>query len=831
MSNSDIHPQIHSLLAQLRGRIRRYVLLEGISLVVALLGLLFWISLGLDYAYFKASNLELPRWFRAGFDVAVVCLFSAAFMTWIGLRILRGFRSKALALVLERRFPELNDRLVTAVELSESTTGRETTLTQSMLDRTVGDVTHATGQLNLGDVFEKTPLRRAVMMAVVLVASVGGLAWANADVVNRWKAGFLDLEEEYWRRDVGLIVKVVAQPGDMVREFRDFQYKHPRGGDLTLLIEVAEGKRVPERVYIKYRLAGGRGSGRAACSNVGERQFRHSIGSLLDSLEFTVTGGDFTNRTPYRVVVVNPPRIDRVVLESYYPDYTAKNRIDSETNTRFRDPVAVQGTQQSLPMETEFLLHAECNKPLVRVRIQYDQKELTFGLPESSGSSSGFVAKLTVQTEEGERQKSTPIDVPEDGSWISKDGKQFTVPFVLSSAQTDATRVRNGMIETQFGKPLLMHPDALVRIFLEDDDEIISAEPARLTINGIVDQQPIVDTQLEGIGTSITRKASIPLSGLITDDYGTTDARFEFLVDDEDAWQPRPFQNAPTGRPLDFRLMMSKGQEVERFEVLPLDLAVGQQLTLCVFAQDDDDLNGPHQSRSERYTFKIVSNEELLSLLYQKELNMRRRFERVLDEVKEIQKDLLLHRARIDERKKLVADGPRDEKEDEHRKKLSVIQNAVVSCAERSLHEIRQNANETAEIEQSFRDIREEMVNNAVDTRQMLERIDDRIVDSLHEINTRDYPSIDELIGLFKFANEKERDPTIEIDNGIDALSIIITRMERILLEMRKLETFQEALEILKSIIQQEGELIKKTKTEQKKKLIEGLKGLEVDKE
>jgi len=831
MSDFQIPPQIHSLLARLQRQIRRYVLLEGISLVIALVGFLFWISLGLDYAYFKASNLELPRWFRVGFDIVVIGLFVVAFVTWIGLRTLRGFQSKALALVLERRFPELNDRLVTAVELVESTTGRETALTQSMLDQTVRDVSQATGQLNLGDVFEKKPLRRAIIMAAVLVASVGGLAWANADVVKRWKAGFLDLEEEYWRRDVGLIVKVVAQPGDMVREFQDHQYKHPRGGDLTLLVDVAEGKRVPERVSIKYRLAGGRGSGRAVCSKVGERQFRHSIGSLLDSLEFTVTGGDFTNRRPYKVVVVNPPRVDRIVLDSFYPEYTGKNEIDAATKTPQRTPVPVQGTQQSLPLETEFLLRAACNKRLVRVRIQFGQQELVFGRPERSGSSSGFSAILTTKSEEGEQQQTTPLEVPDDGVWIAADRQQFTVPFVLSSAGTEATRTRNESIGTQYGVPLLMPPDAVVRIFLEDADGIVSAEPARLTINGIVDQQPVVDTLLVGIGTSITRKASIPLAGFITDDYGTVDARFEYLVDDEHEWQPRPFQNAPNGKPLDFRLMMAEDQQFERFEVLPLDLAVGQKLTLSVFAVDDDNLNGPHQSRSERYTFKIVTTEELLTILFEKELNMRRRFERALDEVKATRKDLLLHRARIDDRKKLIGDGPVEGKEDERLKKLSEIQNAVVSCAERSLHEIRQNANETAEIEQSFRDIREELVNNAVDTRQMLARIDDQIVDPLHEINTKDYPIIDELIGLFKFANDKGRDPTNEIDSSVDALSIVIERMERILLEMQKLETFQEALEILKKIIKSEEDLIKRTKTEQKKKLIERLKGLEADKE
>ena len=40
---------VPAVLIELRRRIRRYVLLEGSALVVAVLGVVFWISLGLDY--------------------------------------------------------------------------------------------------------------------------------------------------------------------------------------------------------------------------------------------------------------------------------------------------------------------------------------------------------------------------------------------------------------------------------------------------------------------------------------------------------------------------------------------------------------------------------------------------------------------------------------------------------------------------------------------------------------------------------------------------------------------------------------------------------------
>ena len=103
---------ITDVLGSLKRRIRTYVVVEGTAMVLVLLALLFWISLGLDWAWFRVSRLELPVWFRAVFDVLVVCSASVVAVGWIVMRWARRFRSRALALVLERRFPELDDRLI-----------------------------------------------------------------------------------------------------------------------------------------------------------------------------------------------------------------------------------------------------------------------------------------------------------------------------------------------------------------------------------------------------------------------------------------------------------------------------------------------------------------------------------------------------------------------------------------------------------------------------------------------------------------------------------------------------------------------------------------------
>ena len=72
---SRLRPEIRETLKELRSRIRRYVALEGFAIVVIVMAILFWISIGLDAAWFKINKLELPSWFRSTFSIFAFCAF------------------------------------------------------------------------------------------------------------------------------------------------------------------------------------------------------------------------------------------------------------------------------------------------------------------------------------------------------------------------------------------------------------------------------------------------------------------------------------------------------------------------------------------------------------------------------------------------------------------------------------------------------------------------------------------------------------------------------------------------------------------------------------
>ncbi len=811
MSKTPLPPELTDLLARLRARIQRYVLLEGTASVVVVLGILFWLSLGLDWSYFRLQRAELPRWIRFVVEVAGICTCLALFVGWVAVRFWRHFRQRALAMVLERRFPELNDRLITAIELGSEQAGVRPQLTEAMLQRTIEEVREASTHLDLTSVFDKRPLLRAGISASCLLVSVLAFAICFTDVFGLWFRRNVLLANEGWQRETAMQLVVLAEPGERVVEFKDRVYKHPRGSDLTLQGTVLPNKKVPEQVQLRYSMTDGSTRGRAYLSKLGETQFKHTLTGLLNSLDCYLIAGD-AERTLYHIEVVEPPRIDQIVLDSMYPAYTGWNEVPEGGGPPRRTPKPVQGTQLSLPAGTDFLLRADANKPLVGVRIQTAAYDLEF---------SREVARLTLFQQDGQTRGGTFV-IKTSEAWLDAGGKTFSVPFLMAGPKDQSAISETGEVLL----PLRLPPDAQIKIFLSDIDDIRSAEPARLTINSIADEPPRIDTQLRGIGSVITRKAVIPVTGSISDDYGVADARFDYRLDSADA-QPRTFPVQPKGVKK-FSLAQSTNQPWLRFDVQPLELKIGQKLSLMVIAADADNLHGPHFAQGEKYNFSIVSDEELLSQLYARELNLRQRFEQILTEVVRTQTDLTVARKSVvdlsDQRRKPPATKGDQKSAQQQAQQIEVLDQTTTTAAERGLYGIRKNHNETLAIGQSLSDIREEMVNNGVDTPDSLERMDAKLIRPLNGINQLDFPDVDQRLGLFRLALQEQTDPLNRLDESLSALDRLKRKLQQVLVEMRTLETYKELVEILKDIKIREVDLKKRTETENKRSIINKLK-------
>jgi hypothetical protein len=809
----EIPRVLDASLLRLRQRVRRYVLIEGLAIVVAIIGIGFWLSFGVDELHFQMRRLELPRWLRISFTIGFAVVVVLAFLTWVISRLWRSFGRRMLALILERRFPQLGDRLITAIELQGTPRAHGSPVSEAMFERTVAEAAIAVQNLDLQQVFDPRPLRRAVTVAAVVLASLVGISVANAAGVERWFQAFVLGKEDYWEpyRRSSMAIYVIAQPGEQVREFdANGVYKHPRGSDLTIEAVSAEGKPAPDKAVLSFRSFGANGSsqGSAPMSRRGERTFRQTLTRVIEEQHLWVTAGDFVNRMPLRVLIVEPPKIDSLQLKCDFPSYTGMDNVEDR-------PVPVQSVQASLPMETRFLLEGRTNKPLVSVLIRSEAFELRFDREHSGGS-------LTIR--ETPQTAAKTISITAGKRWILSDGSRFEVSFLISANGLERlAELKNGA-----PTPIPLPPVTPLQIYLEDEDGIFSTDPTLLTLSGIPDLDPVVDVRLSGVSNVVTRLAEIPVRGRITDDYGVVKAEFGYEiqsaapengapVETAAKLQQTPLTNGPKGQK-DFAL--GGEQNAERFALTPLALKDGQKLHLAVYAEDGDNLNGPHKAHGELFSFTIVPGEELLAKLYEKEVNLRQRFEQIIAETRRLRADLVEHREKTDEWNAAKAAPKTGADQDE---KIRELLNRIDASARRSLHQIRTNHTESLAIEQAFGEIRAEMVNNRVDTESLLDRIDRGVVEPLHTINASDYPDVDGKLALFALAMERGDDPADRIDASREAVDRMLVRMEQVLSEMRRRGNINEIIQQLQSIIERQEKLLDATEQRKLDELFEGL--------
>jgi hypothetical protein len=136
------------------------------------------------------------------------------------------------------------------------------------------------------------------------------------------------------------------------------------------------------------------------------------------------------------------------------------------------------------------------------------------------------------------------------------------------------------------------------------------------------------------------------------------------------------------------------------------------------------------------------------------------------------------------------------------------------------LQNARKNAQETLGVATSFDDIRLELTNNRLDTEELKGRLKDRISDPLKKI-------VDERFSELEKRLEALRGKLADAEAGPEALAqsqqqldLIVVEMQQVLSQMLELETFNEAIALLRSIMESQQQINEKTK-QQRRKLLE----------
>jgi hypothetical protein len=373
-----------------------------------------------------------------------------------------------------------------------------------------------------------------------------------------------------------------------------------------------------------------------------------------------------------------------------------------------------------------------------------------------------------------------------------------------------------------------------VVVLLEDADGVAADRPYRVFLTAIEDQPPQVEVTLRGIGHAVTPEVMIPLRGKVEDDYGVGRTWCELQPGEAADVASRPLELGKGGTlqaVIDFRQ--------ERLDKTGLALRPGDKLLLVVKAEDRMDLaGGPHVAAGDRFTLDVVTPEELLAQLEIREIGLRRRFEQILEEMTQLRDSLLRVKAslRTGPEEAAAADELRSD-DDLEARPLTPEQKAQRQAelrllrVQRAIQQSQKSVAEVLGVAAGFLDIREELINNRLDTEDRKHRLKEQIADPLHQTCAEQFPRLDErLTALENVLRQAAADlaPAAPLaDQAVDQANLVLSELEAVLARMQDLETYNELLEIVRQLLRDHQKLMERTQQERRRQALEELKKLE----
>jgi len=794
-ATQQLDPRLIALLSGLRWRIRAYVWLEGLALGVIWLGLTFWVALALDYLPVLAGASEMPRAARAVVLAIVAAGLAYILYHWVFRRAFVPLANRSMAVLLERRFGVFRDSLVTSVELTERPDHAET-FDPSMLAHTSQEALSDVDRVRLAAVFNFRPLARSLFGAAILLGTIVAFYAQNQQALAVWVNRAYLLRDETWPRSalievVGVELLGPEDASQVAAEvplipFRDGSLKVAKGSNLRLKVRAAlKAKVVPETCTIHYRTADGQ-RGRVTMNRMKRsrdeyQQYAFSgkpLQGILATVQFDVVGYDYRVRD-HTIQVVDSPAIVGVDLDCKFPAYM----VDEKAGSWLPRTVAWTNSTQ-LPRGTEVTIRAHTNKPLKRVD--------------------------------------------------------------LYNLDTQETRRLNGFstAEQQFVFPVgRLDANLSLDVTLFDTDDVVTERPYRIFITAIPDEAPRVEVRLKGISTAVTPDVMIPVQGTISDDYGVDKSWFDVILTNATV-----AENEQKDEPLVQEFALAKGGQVEavldfralRSQTDKVELEPKDKLTLAIRAADKYGLgDGPNVGSGDRYQLDVVTPETLLAMLEAREIGLRRRFEQIVQEMTQARD--MLNRVQTPAKTEGAEPGdaerpgrePGDKVVDEQ-KAAERAQSLRLLRVQQALQQTRKSSQELLGVAAGFYDIREELINNRVDTEDRKKRLKEQIADPMQLIGETLFPELErreqvlEKLLLDDLAAKKYDlgSGRQESSAAVNQANDVLAEMEKILQQMLDLETFNELLDIVRQLMDDQQRVMgdtQKTHNELQKNLLRDL--------
>jgi hypothetical protein len=545
-----VQSSVRSKLDRFGRAIRARLLGEGLAWIVIFAIALMFASLALDYL------LRLDRPLRV--TIVVLSLGVLGYITWKRLiaPLLVPMAAESLALLAESRYPQLGDRLISALQFSDREDLERSGMSREMIHRMADQANQMAEPLDFNDIVEKRTLGKTVggaggalviaALFVLLAPSTMGL-WFQRNVL------FAQVD---WPQDTYLVVTGTDEKGN---------FTVMRGEDLEVVVTVEPNSVAPPFItlHARYETIGMTEEriDRGPDGPDGRPRYVRTFQAVAEPFEFYVTGGDDRRdeRNPHRVFLIDPPTLQHLQFEVEYPRYM------------FRENQGVEADTGVIPVPVGSWVNVTgvCSKPLDEAGILLDDNAEPVG-----------TMKVLDYTEMD--SKGNPVGKPQP--------RRIKGRFFVGDLNESRT--------------------ATMRFLLVDTEGHQSTRGQQYILQIERDRKPTVTARKTGVETMITAQARIPVEIKVTDDHGVSLAQFAVQVNDGNAVRvDEPMKPS--------RKIQREFRTAGTFDLAShpeLKVKPGDMLHLMVMAEDNFP-DTPNVGRSSPMTLRVVADSELMNHL------------------------------------------------------------------------------------------------------------------------------------------------------------------------------------------------------------------------
>lgn len=382
---AQLRPLLAGQLTKLRRRYVRYGVSKALLWTAALVALFF----ALD------RWLQLPTPIRLFHTVATVAVGAFAVHRYVRYPLSRRFSEVDVALWMENTYPELRQRIVSAVQLHGADPAALRNQSREMIDQLWSETAKQTRELRLEDMFDNRALARVAAGSGLLLALLVTGAYSAPETAHIFLLRHLGAQVDY-PRETNLVVELPPGGPDLQRtdDGDTTELVLPAGADLHVSV-LANGV-VPKEAFLDLRSLredGESGSQRSVpmTPRPGDR-FRHVFRRVSGSFEFRARGGD-DDRGDRLVVVrtVRPAQVATLSAAIRPPAYTGVAQLEQ------------QGGAIEALVGSEVELTVQVTAPVQRAQMVFLESGRAVALTpvtlqDDSGASTAFRGAFQLET-------------------------------------------------------------------------------------------------------------------------------------------------------------------------------------------------------------------------------------------------------------------------------------------------------------------------------------------------------------------------------------------------------------------------------------------------